>query len=118
MCDLGPPSRTIWLMHEPPLSHPLATSIAQNRDWYLALQRFSPLLTLSGHDHNTPIQNNIWHVHTGQTTCVNVGQGTSDLHYCLIDFQFQSDQPSLPAAITLHAFPQNQSHQITLRLGT
>jgi Icc-related predicted phosphoesterase len=109
----GPVMRTLWLLHEPPTGTPLTEKsgpVSGNPAWNEALARFSPWLTVSGHDHQSPIINKRWHHKVGHTTCVNLGQ-TSDgpLHYGLIEARFPKGTPCLPSQMRISAFPWNQS---------
>lgn len=101
----GPGGITLWLMHEPPLTMPLATPQSFNPEWTDAVEQFQPLLVVSGHDHETPMRFNAWHSKVGDTICVNPGQGASELHYCVLDFEFASPMALLPHRITVKAFP-------------
>lgn len=109
-------ARTLWLMHEPPTGSPLAAKgdgpLSGNREWNKAIARFSPLLTVSGHDHSSPIRNGRWYRKIGRTVCVNVGQARSGpLHYSLVEAAFSSAKPSLPSTLRVTAFPWNQTIQ-------
>ena len=112
----GRAGRTLWLMHEPPTGTPLTQNgsvVEGNPDWVPAIKRFSPLLVISGHDHLTPIQSNIWHHCLGKTLCVNVGQTQhGPLHYCLIEAEFQTDSPDLPIRMRVTAFPWRQTIEL------
>lgn len=101
----GPAGRTLWLMHEPPQVREIARAYACNPEWTKAVERFRPLLTVSGHDHETPKRYNAWHGQLGDTVCVNVGRGVMALHYCLLEFEFPQSQPCLPTRIEVEAFP-------------
>ena len=73
----GAAARTFWLIHEPPTRTPLSRKegpLAGNPQWNDAIERFSPWLTTSGHDHESPLANKCWYCQVGQTVCVNVGQ--------------------------------------------
>ena len=59
-----------------------------------------------------PLQNHTWHAKLGDTVCVNAGQAASDLHYCLLDFEFAQERPGLPARITVRAFPWGQQLEV------
>ena len=107
--ELGPAGRTLWLMHESPIALPLAKPPAYQPRWQEAVERFYPLLTVSGHDHHTPILTGQWHARLGGTICVNVGQAEGDFHYVLIDFEFPENTPSLPSKLTVRAFPWNEA---------
>ncbi len=102
---LGPAGRTLWLMHQPPQVRQIARAYACNPAWTKAVERFRPLLTVSGHDHLTPMQFHTWHGELGATVCVNVGRGVMSLHYCVLDFEFPESKPCLPTKITVEAFP-------------
>ena len=109
----GPAGRTVWLMHECPVGLPLAHPAVFNPTWTTAIERFSPLLSVSGHDHETPIENSTWHTRWQETTCVNLGQAEMDFHHCIIDFEFGGSHPALPTRITLRAFPQDRTVEIS-----
>jgi Icc-related predicted phosphoesterase len=108
----GPAGRTFWLMHEPPTWFPLATPQTSNPEWTRAVEDFQPLLTISGHDHQTPGQSGKWHAKLGGSTCVNVGQADVELHYCVVDCEFRRSQPSLPTKIKVRSFPWLQQFEI------
>ena len=109
----GRAARTLWLMHEPPAGTPLSergSLVEGNQEWVQAIERFSPWLTISGHDHQTPIRTGRWHHRIGQTTCVNVGQTDNvPLHYCLIEAEFESASPSLPSRMQVTAYPWQET---------
>jgi Icc-related predicted phosphoesterase len=109
MRRLGPPARALWLMHEPPIGPPIAGPLMFDQTWGKFIERFSPRLTVSGHDHFSPIRNGVWNCRLGKTLCVNVGQAEFDLHYALADFEFPEPRPSLPTRITVRAFPWGQA---------
>lgn len=110
---LGPPARTVWLLHEPPSGTPLTVSagpISGNPEWSEAIRRYTPWLVVFGHDHATPVTRGRWHHREGDTLVVNVGQPHDGvLHYALIDGEFQGAAPSLPRRLTVHAFPWDQT---------
>jgi Icc-related predicted phosphoesterase len=107
--EFGPAIRTLWLMHEPPTKTPLSapnSPVAGNSDWNRAIERFSPLLTVSGHDHTTPIRRGKWFHRVGSTLCVNVGQSTSGpLRFSLVEGEFAGTGPSLPVTMRVTAYP-------------
>ena len=109
----GRATRTLWLMHEPPSGTPLSergSVVEGNPEWVQAIERFSPWLTISGHDHQTPIRSGCWHHRIGQTTCVNVGQtDNGPLHYCVIEAEFESASPSLPSRMQVTAYPWQET---------
>ena len=109
----GRAARTLWLMHEPPAGTPLSrrgSLVEGNPEWVQAIKRFSPWLTISGHDHLTPIQSRHWHHRIGQSTCVNVGQtDNGPLHYCLVESEFESASPSLPTRMEVTAYPWQET---------
>ena len=113
MRTIGPAGCAVWLMHECPMGLPLARPTVFNPAWTTAVERFSPLLTVSGHDHETPLENGTWHARWQKTTCINVGQAELDFHHCIIDFEFDDSHPALPAKITVRSFPQEQSIEIS-----
>jgi len=108
----GPAGRALWLMHQAPMALPLSRPDAFNPRWQRAIERFSPLLTISGHDHESPLESGAWLARWQETTCVNVGQAELDFHHCLVDFEFPNSKPCLPTKVTLHAFPQDQTVEI------
>ena len=116
----GVAARTLWLMHEPPANTPLAQPagpVMGNVQWNEAIDRFSPWLTVSGHDHRSPGINKRWYCRLGQTVCVNVGQTDGGpLHYCVIEGEFPGSQPCLPFRLTVTAYTWKRS--ITLPPGT
>jgi Icc-related predicted phosphoesterase len=100
-------------MHEPPAGTPLTERhglVSGNPAWNEALARFSPLLTISGHDHDTPIKAKRWYTRIGQSACVNLGQ-TADgpLHYGILEAEFPKATPCLPRRMRVSAFPWNHS---------
>jgi hypothetical protein len=103
-----PASRCLWLMHEPPIGLPLAREGVWCPAWTEAVARWSPCVTVSGHDHDSPIDNKMWHTKLGETVCINVGQSENELHYAVLDFEFESEAVPLPAKITIKAFPWDQ----------
>lgn len=110
----GTSLRTLWLMHEPPASTPLTapnSPVAGNSDWNRVIERFSPLLTISGHDHLTPRRTGKWFHRLGTTVCVNVGQtDAGPLHYTVVTMEFPRDSTtSLPVKMRVTAFPRNES---------
>ncbi len=117
----GGAGRGIWLMHEPlagtPLSEP-GSPVGGNVEWTQAIQTHQPLLTISGHDHHSPIKNRCWAVRTGNTWSVNAGQTThGPLHYCVIDAEYRWAQPSTPRFLSITAYPWNETIEITPPAG-
>jgi Icc-related predicted phosphoesterase len=112
----GPAMRTLWLMHEPPASGSVKSSdspLACNRIWTDLIERFSPLLTISGHDHATPVRTGRWFRRFGATVCVNVGQTESGpLHYTLIEAEFATDIPCLPTRMRVTAYPDGEALEV------
>jgi len=112
----GAAMRTLWLMHEPPAFAGAKSADAQiscNRTWAGLIKRFSPLLTISGHDHSTPIRTGKWFHRSGSTICVNVGQTESGpLHYTMIDAEFAGETPSLPTRMSVTAYPGGETVDI------
>jgi Icc-related predicted phosphoesterase len=87
---LGAAGRGLWLMHEAPVTE-LGEVWAVCPEWRTAIERWQPLVTVSGHDHN-PTR---WRTAIGETVAVNVGQRVypdpGELQYLTIDFQFGAD---------------------------
>ena len=109
----GRAARTLWLMHEPPAGTPLSAAgsvVEGNPDWVTAIERFSPWLTISGHDHITPIRSGHWHHRIGRSTCVNVGQtDKGPLHFCLVEAEFDGGAPNLPIRMQVTAYPWGET---------
>jgi len=109
----GPAARTLWLMHEPPKGTWLITDegvMSGVRAWREAIERYSPWLTVSGHDHSTPHRRMLWRDSIGQTVCLNLGQKMDGpLHYALIEASFDTAKPSLPGCMKLIAYPRQES---------
>lgn len=84
-------------------------------EWREAIQKYQPWLTVSGHDHETPIFDGDWRDRIGRTTCLNLGQPTrltkrtKVLHYCVLEFEFAGSEPSLPQRVTVTAYPWNKT---------
>lgn len=112
----GAAARTLWLMHEPPAGTPLSKAgsvVGGNLEWTTAIERYSPWLTVSEHDHVTPRRSGRWHCRVGQTFCVNAGQSdTGPLHYCVITAEFASDRPALPRRMTIQVQPGGEAVQL------
>jgi Icc-related predicted phosphoesterase len=78
-------------------------------EWLAAVERYSPMLVVCGHDHRSPIRQSAWHEKVRQTEVVNVGQklgGT--LHYSVIEMEFPGSTPCLPQRVKVAAFPWDQ----------
>jgi hypothetical protein len=109
----GPCMRTLWLMHEPPAGTRLSapnSPVAGNGEWTDAIERFCPLLTISGHDHQTPIRTKRWFERLGSTISVNLGQTTAGpLRYSLVEAEYANKTPSLPLRMRITAFPTEES---------
>jgi Icc-related predicted phosphoesterase len=107
-------------MHEPPAGTPLSETngpMAGNREWIEAIERFSPWLTLSGHDHESPLINKRWYYQLGRTICINLGQpDTGLLHYCLVQAEFRRSASALPAKLKVTAFPFKRT--VSMPVGT
>jgi len=110
--QLGPAGQTLWLMHEPPLAAPIAHPMTCNPDWTAAVARHQPLLTVSGHDHDTPRRTATWQARLGESFCVNVGQSVETLHYTVMEFTFPAETPCLPTCIVVRAFPVDEQLEI------
>ena len=109
----GPAGRAIWLMHEPPSGTPLSAQnsvVEGNPDWITAIERYVPRLTISGHDHRTPLGTGRWHHRIGQTTCINAGQTDhGPLHYCVVRADFTGSKSGLPTVMQVTAYPWAQT---------
>jgi Icc-related predicted phosphoesterase len=110
----GPAARTLWLMHEPPAGTKLCEAeglMAGVDEWRDAIHEYQPWLTVSGHDHETPVFDGAWRDRIGKTICFNFGQParlthvTKTLHYGLFEFDFAGSEPSLPNSVTITAYP-------------
>ena len=110
----GPAALTLWLLHEPPPKTKLCDEegpMAGPDEWREVIEKYQPWLTISGHDHETPVFDGYWWDRIGRTTCLNLGQPTrlteptQTLHYGVMDFEFASDKPSLPQSVTVTAYP-------------
>ena len=88
-------------MHECPMGPPLADTQAFNPVWGRAIECYSPWLTVSGHTHEAPLFSRRWHARLARTQCVNVGQSEAELHYAVLDFEFNGAKPSLPLILLL-----------------
>jgi len=112
----GSASRTLWLMHEPPRGTALSEEegpLSGNTEWAVAIERYSPLMVVFGHDHNTPRRSNRWRDKIGATFCMNVGQKLDGpLHYSVIEAAFSSEKPSLPAKMKVTSYPYKQSSDV------
>ena len=75
MRRVGFAGRVVWLMHEPPVGQPLAKNELFQPAWRTAVENYSPMLVISGHDHDTTQSSGHWWVKQGESTCVNVGAG-------------------------------------------
>src|SRR3569833_4747219 len=99
MRRLGPAARTLWLMHEPPINLSIGKPETMNNVWRTAVERFSPRLVISGHEHLSPLVYDRWLVRLGSSFCVNVGQPKNGFHYAVVDFEFSSSSPFLPTDV-------------------
>lgn len=90
MDRLGAAGRGLWLMHEPPVTE-LGEVWAVCPEWRSAIERWQPLVAVSGHDHNPKR----WRTAIEETLAVNVGQRVypepGELQYVTIDFRFEAD---------------------------
>ena len=109
-----------WRGHDKPFSlemtHTLfrGSVVEGHQEWTDAIERFNPVLVVSGHDHITPQKTKRWHCKIKNSTCVNVGQSDhGPLHFTVIKAKFASASPSLPSAIEVSAFPANETIRIT-----
>lgn len=112
----GPAARTLWMMHEPPLGTLLSMThgpLAGNVEWRDAIENYSPLAVVFGHDHQTPWRSGYWHDRIGDSICFNAGQTSSSLYYLIVEAMFSSGELSLPKALTVTHCPTEK--QIRLR---
>ena len=114
----GKAVRTLWLMHEPPARTKLCPPdgfMAGLEEWREAIERFRPWVTVHGHDHITPVRHETWSDTIGNTICLNVGQPHQSmkspklLNYCVLDFKFAGNEPSLPEKVTITTFTGGES---------
>jgi Icc-related predicted phosphoesterase len=119
LMQFGPCMRTLWLMHEPPAGTLLTapnSPVAGYRDWTKAIHRFSPLLTISGHDHLTSRKTGKWFQKLGSTVSINLGHTeVGPLHYSLVEAEFAERAPSLPMRMRITAYPHRESLDIVKR---
>ncbi len=97
MRQTGVAGKALWLCHEPPFAGNLSRVDLANPAWKLAVERFCPKVTVSGHDHKTPIE---------------TGTGQEDWYprYCVIEFEFaERDCSGLPSKVTATIYPDNQT---------
>jgi len=104
----GAAGRALWLLHEPPSSE-LAAAEACDPDWFNLVELYQPVLTVSGHDHSTPLQTGRWKTKIGDSVCVNAGQrvepgkaAAGRLIYCVAEFSFLNGYPRLAAPVKRH----------------
>jgi len=109
----GRAMRSLWLMHEPPARTSLCPPdgfMAGLDEWREAIERFLPWVTVHGHDHVTPIKNKTPYDMIGRTVCLNPGQPHQSMklpkpiHYCVLDFMFSGNEPSLPEKVKVTTF--------------
>ncbi len=108
----GPAARALWLAHEPADGTTLTElrgPLSGNPEWREAIEAYSPLLVISGHDHDTPLHRGCWHDKIGSSRCVNVGQTQNVLHYAVVDVTFDSDVASLPGRMVVTRFPNPET---------
>ena len=109
----GKPTRTLWLVHEPPKGTVLSAAgsvVEGNQEWTDAIEQVSPFLVISGHDHMTPQKTKLWHCKLGTSTCVNVGQSEhGPLRYAIVKAQFGAATPCLPTEVSVTAYPQKET---------
>ena len=103
--ETGPAGRGLWLMHEPP-STELADAEACDPDWFNLIELYQPALTISGHDHSTPLRTGRWQTKLGGTVAVNTGQRVTPgkapagpLIYCVAEFEFPNGRPRLASPV-------------------
>lgn len=86
--DHGDAARQLWVMHEPPTGTRLsaAGSVVEGHPWWRdAIEEHQPRMVICGHDHGTPIKNDVWQDQIGRATVINVGQNMDGpLHATLV----------------------------------
>lgn len=105
----GPAGRSLWLMHEPPC-RAIAAHEACDSEFREAIEAYQPLVTVSGHDHSTPLKTGRWQTRIGDTIAVNAGQRVEagkaapvgPLIYCTLEFEFPNGRPRLAGRIQRH----------------
>ena len=111
LLQTGSAGRTLWLMHQPPVTKGLCHPLEFDVDWTDAVERYKPLLVISGHSHEVPLINNQWYVNHEGTICVNAGQDTKT-KYCIIEVALANIPNVLPIAMSITQFPEKQTIQI------
>lgn len=109
MQQIGTAGRTLWLMHQPPVTKGLCLPQEFDFDWTDAIERFKPLLVISGHSHSEPIVNNQWYVDHEGTICVNAGQAAKT-RYCIIETNVQHN--ALPTHLVITQYPEKRTLQL------
>ncbi len=110
MRQTGVAGKALWLCHELPFAGNLSRVDLANPAWKLAVERFCPKVTVSGHDHKTPIETGTWIEWHGETACLNTGQEDWYPRYCVIEFEFaERDCSGLPSKVTATIYPDNQT---------
>ncbi|MBA3352146.1 MAG: metallophosphoesterase [Blastocatellia bacterium] len=105
-------------MHEPPDLTRLSMRsgpLQGNPEWREAIECYSPLLVVSGHDHQTPSRMGFWHDRIGNTLCLNAGQGNETLNYFVIDTSLQGPAASLPTSMFITHLPTKEVQLIPER---
>jgi Icc-related predicted phosphoesterase len=104
----GPAGRALWLQHEPPCRG-IAAHEACDSEFREAIELYQPLVTVSGHDHSTPLKTGRWRTKIGDTIAVNAGQrveagkaSAGPLIYCTMEFEFPNGRPRLASRIQRH----------------
>lgn len=102
-------------MHEPPNLTRLSMRsgpLQGNPEWRDAIERYSPLVIVAGHDHQTPGRMGCWHDRIADTLCLNAGQGNEILHYFVLDASFGNKAPSLPTRLAIAHWPRGETEII------
>lgn len=88
LAEYGDAAVQLWVMHEPPTGTRLSApgSVVEGHAWWRdAIKEYQPRLVVCGHDHGTPIRNDVWQEPIGRTTVINVGQNMDGpLHATLV----------------------------------
>ena len=113
--ELGPAGRVLWLMHEPPMSRPLATTSHWNREWHEAVWEYQPLFVVSGHGRVSPRRHGEWLETLGNSYCLNAGQCSAELAYALIEFTFKAQTPASLLDVVITANPWQGKGEVVNR---
>lgn len=92
-CRAGVPdmSRSIWLIHSPPMGHGLDACYNGENVGSAAVLQFvkehKPFMVISGHIHESPSLTGKWMINIGGTLCIQGGQMGRTLHYVMAELE-------------------------------